>query len=111
MIPKLWGEWRFDKKGSKWTQNEQDADGKHLARSFCEFILDPILRVINFCLEGKHDKLKKFLEQMKVELTPDEWNLTEKKLCKVALHRWLDASKALMHCIAVHLPSPKVSQK
>lgn len=47
MIEKLWGEWRFDKKGKKWTTNETDSEGKPLQRSFCEFILDPIYKVIN----------------------------------------------------------------
>lgn len=39
---KLWGEWRFDKKGKKWTTEEQDADGTLMPRSFCQFIIDPI---------------------------------------------------------------------
>lgn len=51
------------------------------------------------------------MANMNVELTPEQWQLKEKKLCKVVLHRWLDASTALMDTIAVHLPSPKVSQK
>jgi len=111
MIPKLWGEWRFDRKGSKWTTNESDSEGTPMARSFCAFILDPILKVINFCLEDKLEPLKKFLVTMNVEITPEQWELKEKKLCKAVLHQWLDASDALMSVIAVHLPSPKVSQK
>jgi elongation factor 2 len=39
---KLWGEWRFDKKGKKWTQEEQSEDGTILTRAFCQFIIDPI---------------------------------------------------------------------
>lgn len=68
-----------------------------MPRSFCEFILDPILKVINFCLEDKIPQLKKFLETMKVELLPEQWELKEKKLCKVVLHKWLDASDELMN--------------
>mmetsp|Transcript_105580 Transcript_105580/g.227555 ORF Transcript_105580/g.227555 Transcript_105580/m.227555 type:complete len:89 (+) Transcript_105580:787-1053(+) len=82
-----------------------------MPRSFCEFILDPIARVIKFCLEDKNEPLKKFLDTMQVELTPEQWELKEKKLCKVVLHKWLDASDALMQTIATHLPSPRVSQK
>jgi len=108
---KLWGEWRFDKKGKKWTTNEVDDEGQPLARSFCEFILDPINKVIKMCLEDKVEPLKKFLATMNVELTPEQWELKEKKLCKVVLHKWLDASDALMDVIATHLPSPRVSQK
>lgn len=111
MVPKLWGEWRFDRKGSKWTTNETDSEGNPLARSFCAFILDPILKVINYCLEDKTEQLKKFIETMNVELAPEQWELKEKKLCKAVLHKWLDASEALMSVIAVHLPSPKASQK
>jgi len=111
MKEKLWGEWRFDKKGKKWTTQETDDEGNRLTRSFCEFILDPIARVIKFCLEDKIDSLKKFLTTMNVELLPEQWDLKEKKLCKAVLHKWLDCSDALMNCMAVHLPSPRVSQK
>jgi len=48
---------------------------------------------------------------MKVTLTPEQWELRERKLVKCALSQWLDASTSLMTCIALHLPSPKVSQK
>jgi hypothetical protein len=48
---------------------------------------------------------------MKVELTPEQWELRERKLVKVSLQHWLDAASSLMNCIALHLPSPKQSQK
>jgi elongation factor 2 len=67
--------------------------------------------VINFCLENQIEKLKKFLDNMKVELTPEQWELRERKLVKVSLQHWLDAASSLMNCIALHLPSPRVSQK
>lgn len=108
---KLWGEWRFDKKGKKWTTNDKDDEGNVLPRSFCEFILDPIAKVIKFCLEDKLEPLKKFLTTMNVELTPEQFELKEKKLCKVVLHKWLDAADILMHTMSIHLPSPRVSQK
>jgi len=82
-----------------------------MKRTFCEFILDPIYKVINFCLEDDIVKLKKFITNMGVELTPEQWELKEKKLCKIVLHKWLDCSEALMNTMVLHLPSPKVSQK
>lgn len=48
---------------------------------------------------------------MKVELTPEQWELRERKLVKVALQHWIDASSSLMNTIALHLPSPRKSQK
>jgi len=108
---KLWGEWRFDKKGSKFTTKDKDDDGNNLTRTFVEFILQPINRVVNYCLEDDRDKLGKFLKAMKVELTPEQHQLQAKKLCKVVLHTWLDASVALMNAIAIHLPSPKIAQR
>jgi len=48
---------------------------------------------------------------MKVELTPEQWELRERKLVKVALQHWIDASSSLMSTIALHLPSPRKSQK
>jgi len=108
---KFWGEWRFDVKAKKFTTNELSEEGKPMKRTFCEFILDPIQRVINMCLTDEIDKVKKFLETMNVELSPEQWDLREKKLCKVVLHKWLDSADSLMDTIAVHLPSPKVSQR
>lgn len=51
------------------------------------------------------------MKAMKVELTPEQLQLQAKKLCKVVLHTWLDASIALMNAIAIHLPPPSVAQK
>jgi len=48
---------------------------------------------------------------MKIDLTPEQLELQAKKLCKVVLHTWLDASIALMNAVAIHLPPPNVSQK
>jgi len=48
---------------------------------------------------------------MKVEMTPEQWELRERKLVKAAMTNWLDASTSLMSTIALHLPSPRVSQK
>jgi len=110
LIPLLWGEWRFDKKSSKWTKKENTDDGIPLPRSFVEFCLDPINRVVTYCLEDNREKLGKFLKANKLELTPEQHQLTAKKLCKVVLHTWLDASVALMDSIAIHLPPPNVSQ-
>jgi hypothetical protein len=50
------------------------------------------------------------MKSMKVDLTPEQLQLQAKKLCKVVLHTWLDASLSLMNAIALHIPAPNIAQ-
>jgi len=62
MAERLWGEYYFDPETKKWnTKPTQLENGKMTARAFCQFILDPIQKVFDDCMNAQMDKLQKIL--------------------------------------------------
>ena len=85
-----------------------DKKGKPtLTRVFVEFILQPIIKVTEACLENDKPMIKKMIEVMKVKLTSEEKDLQGKYLQRAILKKWINASDALLEMMVVHLPSPK----
>jgi elongation factor 2 len=52
MMEKLWGDNYFDAKNKVWRKEGLDKDGKPLARAFCTFVMDPILKLARSIMEG-----------------------------------------------------------
>ena len=51
------------------------------------------------------------LEKLEIKLTNEEKDLTDKKLLKSILRKFLPAADALMEMMCIHLPSPITAQK
>ena len=117
MMNKLWGDNYFDAKNKKWRNVDSDKDGNPLKRAFNMFIMEPIIKISQACLNMTGDVEKnqqfvdKFLKNVNVKLSSEDRDLREKKLLKVIMQKWIDASNAILEMMVVHLPSPKVAQK
>lgn len=111
MMKKLWGDNYFDAKNKKWRTEECDQDGNPLKRAFVMFIMDPIVKVSRACVEMNNEAIDKLLVTCNVTLTSEERELQGKKLLKVIMQKWIDASDAILEMMVVHLPSPRVAQK
>lgn len=109
MMQKLWGDWYFDADNKKWT-TKNNAKGT-LKRAFCQFIMDPIVKMFDAIMNDKKQKIEKMLKAVGVELKSDEKELTGKPLLKRVMQRWLPAADAILEMIVVHLPSPVAAQK
>jgi elongation factor 2 len=112
MVKKLWNENYFNTETGKWQQTDESADRNKLKRGFNQFILEPIYKVLNSCLENNYDELEKL--RMKLELAdfkvkPGE--LMGKELMKAFMKKWLPAADAMLELIILHLPSPLVAQR
>lgn len=107
MTQRLWGDSFFNKKEKKWTKRESDGT----VRAFCEFVIRPIKRIIDFCMSDKVDELTKLLGSLGIKLTNDEKELRQKPLMKRVLQKWLPADQALLEMMVLHLPSPAHAQK
>ena len=46
------------------------------------------------------------IEKLGIELTEQDKNLTEEKLLKVVMSKWLPAAESILEMVVVHLPSP-----
>jgi len=45
----------FDAKKKCWTTSGEDADGKPLTRTFCQFIMDPVVKMCRLIIDGDKD--------------------------------------------------------
>ncbi|CCI41831.1 hypothetical protein ABG067_005893 [Albugo candida] len=109
MMQKLWGDWYFDAENKKWT-SKNNAAGT-LKRAFCQFIMDPIIKMFDAIMNDKKQKIEKMLKALGVELKSTERELGGKQLLKVVMQRWLPAADAVLEMIVVHLPSPITAQQ
>lgn len=111
MMEKLWGEWYFDAEGKKWKRSNMSDSGKPLKRAFCQFVIEPIQRLAKAVMEGNNESMNKILKTLEIELKTEDRELTEKRLLKRIMQKWLNAADCLLDMIVNYLPSPKVSQK
>jgi len=108
MMQKLWGDWFFDAKGKKWTKSDK---GGTLKRAFCQFIMDPIVKMCDAVVQDKKIKYMKMMKAVGVTLKTEEQDLRDKDLLKMIMQRWLPAADAILEMFVVHLPSPRDAQK
>jgi len=108
LMKRLWGDNYFDAKAKKWVKNPTKTAPK---RAFVQFILDPIYKVFDAIMNEKADEVTKLYEKLNVKLKADDRELVGKQLMKAFMRTWLPAGDTLLQMIAIHLPSPVVSQK
>lgn len=111
MAKRLWGDNFFDHESKKWKTEGVSASGKPIGRAFCQFVIDPIARMINACMNDKIDEVEKLLKSLKISITSDDRDLRQKKLMKKVMQTWLPAHNALLEMMILHLPSPRQAQK
>jgi len=108
LMKNLWGDRFFNPKTKKWT-NQPDGEGSK--RGFNQFILDPIFKIFEACMNCKKDEVQKLMEKLSIKMSPEEKDLEAKPLLKAILRRWLPAGDTLLQMICIHLPSPITAQK
>lgn len=107
----LWGNRFLNEKTGKWTGKSQGDNGEKNQRGFAIYVMDPILQLFDAVMTEQKKKYTKMLKQLNVTLTPDEEDMTGKRLLKAVMQKFLPAADALLEMIIVHLPSPKKAQQ
>lgn len=111
MMQKLWGDNYYDSEAKKWKTEPISESGKPLKRAFVEFIMDPIIELFQVVLSNDKEQILKKADQLKITLNEQEKGLTEKKLLKTLMRKWISAADCLIEMMVKHLPSPKEAQK
>jgi elongation factor 2 len=107
LVEKLWGDNYFDTLTKRWTTSPKSTTG---ARAFCQFIIDPIDRVISACITSNITLVDRIATTLGIQLSGDEKQLTGTQLLKAVMQKWLPADN-LLDMMATHLPSPVEAQK
>jgi elongation factor 2 len=110
LMTRLWGDNFFNPETKSWSTKPTTDEGKPLRRAFCQYILDPIYQVFDAIMNDKRDKLEKIMTSLNIKLSTEESALTQKKLVKAVMSKFLPAADALLEMIVLHLPSPDVAQ-
>ena len=110
MMSKLWGENYYDPKKRLWRTEGVSREGLPIKRGFVFFIMDPIVKLANACMESNKAAVNKMLTTLGINLTKKETELREKKLLKCIMQKWIDAADTLLEMMVLHLPSPKKAQ-
>merc|ERR1711976_30084 len=110
LLPKLWGDNYFNPKTGKWTTDNFNDDGSENPRGFCNFILDPIMKMANSVLDNKKDIYEDLLKKLNIKLDEADRELTGKYFLRRVMQKWIQASDALLEMIIMHLPSPRKAQ-
>lgn len=66
LVQRLWGDNYYDPLTSKWSNVMQTSDGRKLKRGFEQYVLDPIYKVLNLCMENQHDEVEKFCQKLNI---------------------------------------------
>jgi len=53
LVNKLWNDNYFDMESKKW---REDSKSEALPRGFCQYVLDPLYKMLNICIENNHDE-------------------------------------------------------
>ncbi|KAL9645348.1 hypothetical protein ABK040_002547 [Willaertia magna] len=116
---KFWGNYTFDAKNKKWTKmnlvvegNNNNNNNNNEKRCFCQFILDPMIKVIQYCFDdaNRETHLYKTLPHLGISLTNTERLLNGKQLLKLIMLKWLPFGDLLFEMIIKQLPSPIKAQ-
>jgi elongation factor 2 len=111
MVKRLWGDNYYDAETKKWTSNNTSESGKPLKRSFVQFVLDPIGKVIDLAVNDKFEDLEKLLKQLGLTLTQADREKSGKKLMKAIMQKWIPAHASILEMMVMHLPSPAKAQQ
>lgn len=111
MMERLWGDNFFDAKAKKWKKTSTADDGSTLQRAFCQFVLDPIVKLARACVGDDKPAVEKMMTVLGITLKGEEKDFTQSNLLKAIMRQWLPAADCLLQMMIVHLPSPAVAQK
>lgn len=75
------------------------------------FVLDPIFKIFEACMNNKKEPLFNMLEKLEINMKSDEKDLDGKALLKVVMKKFLPAGDSLLEMIVINLPSPITAQK
>lgn len=111
LLNRLWNNNYYDSLNKKWRTD--DDEGK-LQRGFNQFILEPLYKTLNFCLENNYDEIEKLALKLDIDLkikSEDRDLLHGRELMQFTMKKWLPAADAMLELIVNHLPSPLVAQR
>lgn len=106
----FWGDNYFDTESKKITKDTQ-RNNTTLERTFCKFVIGPILKLVGHIMNKEQEEYKKMLNVLDIKLNLQDLAKPEKDIYKLVMRRFLPLSETLLYGIVNHLPSPSQAQQ
>jgi len=110
LVKKLWGDNYYDPKRKCFTTEERTDDDRVLKRTFVQFIMEPIMRMMKKAMEGEREAVDEMMSQLGIKLAAKEKEFVKNDLVKAIFMKWINAGDVLMEMIVKKLPSPVWAQ-
>ena len=82
LLNRLWGDNYFNAKKGTWTTDSTGGEGLDLKRAFCQFVMDPIIKLANSLLEGKKEIYLPMIQKLGIKLVDEDYDLQPKYLVR-----------------------------
>jgi len=93
----LWGDIYFNKRNRKFSK--KPTSDENSSRTFVEFILEPLYKIIGYTISEEKDSLKEILDKLGIDLRLSEFKLDPKPLLKLVCGKFLGHFNAFVDTI------------
>ncbi|XP_059092631.1 LOW QUALITY PROTEIN: 116 kDa U5 small nuclear ribonucleoprotein component-like [Tigriopus californicus] len=105
---RLWGDMYFNPKSRKFSKKSPHASAQ---RSFVEFILEPLYKIIAQVVGDVDTCLPSLTEELGIRLTKEESKMNIRPLLKLICSRFFGDFNGFVEMLAQHIPSPVANAK
>lgn len=92
----LWGDVYFNKESRKFSKRPSENNPN---RSFVEFVLDPLYKIVGYTVSEEKDSLKEILNKLGIDLRLSEYKLDPKPLLKLVCGKFFGHFNAFVDII------------
>uniref|UniRef100_A0A8C2DJE3 116 kDa U5 small nuclear ribonucleoprotein component n=1 Tax=Cyprinus carpio TaxID=7962 RepID=A0A8C2DJE3_CYPCA len=101
---RLWGDIYFNPKTRKFTKKAPNSNSQ---RSFVEFILEPLYKILSQVVGDVDTSLPRVLDELGIHLTKEELKLNIRPLLRLVCNRFFGEFTGFVDMCVQHIPSPQ----
>ncbi|XP_056608487.1 116 kDa U5 small nuclear ribonucleoprotein component [Triplophysa dalaica] len=105
---RLWGDIYFNPKTRKFTKKAPSSNSQ---RSFVEFVLEPLYKILSQVVGDVDTSLPRVLDELGIHLTKEELKLNIKPLLRLVCNRFFGEFTGFVDMCVQHIPSPEGGAK
>uniref|UniRef100_A0AAQ5X5C1 116 kDa U5 small nuclear ribonucleoprotein component n=1 Tax=Amphiprion ocellaris TaxID=80972 RepID=A0AAQ5X5C1_AMPOC len=101
---RLWGDIYFNPKTRKFTKKAPSSNSQ---RSFVEFVLEPLYKILSQVVGDVDTSLPRVLDELGIHLTKEELKLNIRPLLRLVCNRFFGEFTGFVDMCVQHIPSPQ----
>ena len=105
----LWGNFYYNKATKKFMRKPQpsaNAEADFSRRTFVEFILEPLYKIMAHTVSKEKKELRPFLLKLGIYLRKEDYKVNTKKLLRLVCRRFFGNASSIVDMVKNFIPSP-----